>query len=179
MFFWHFCISKSYYALVYFVVELMTYVSAPAQYLVVIKGLNDTTSNLRLLVRSKERSDVVLDEIETQSSDTSTLFTMVQLNTTSHLLLQWNGDAMEEDHNRTSLYKVDPSSYTITNKVNKDFVMKPSNRTSRRLGNWVRSHNFGNELDFDYQRGLFVAKQPAEYIVLVNARTIAKKDEQR
>ena len=157
----------------------MTYVSSPAQYLVVIKSLNDTTSNLRLLVRSKERSDIILDEVETQPSDTFSFFTIVQLNTTSHLVLQWNGDTMDDDRNRTSLYKIDPSSYTITNQLNKDFAMKPSNITSRRLGNWVRSHEFGNELDFDYRRGIFVAKQPAEYIVLADVRTISKKDEKR
>ena len=162
-----------------FIIELTTYVSRPGQFLVVINDLNSTMSNLKLLVKATARTDFILDEVESQSNDASTLFTIVQLNATSHLSLQWSGNIRDDDNNRTSLYLLDPSTYTITSHVVKDFVMRPSNRSSRRIGNWVKSQKYGNEMEFDYKRGLFVAKQPAEYMLLVIVRTIAKKYEKR
>ena len=152
----------------------------PAQYLVAVKGLNNTVSNFKLLTKSKRKQDVILARIGgNHLNDFDTLYSIVLLNETSHLSLQWYGEPVNADRNRTSLYEVDPSSYTITLQLKNDFVIKPSNRTSRLIRNWRKSHSFGNELDFDYKRSLFIAKQPGEYLVVVNGRTIAKQNQKR
>ena len=164
---------------IYSFAELVTRVSEPAKYLVVINGENETISDLQLLVESRGRKDVIFDQVDAVSSNFFSLFTIVVLNTTSQISLQWKGEAMESDRNRSSLYRIERSTYTITNRLAEDFLITPSNRTSHRILNWIRSHRFGNELKFDYKRSIFIAKEPGEYMLIVNARTIAKNNFKR
>ena len=157
----------------------MTRVSEAAKYLVVINGDNETISNLQLLVESKERKDIIFDDVDVASGNTFSLFAIVKLDTTSQVSLRWKGQAIESDRNRSSLYRIERSTYTITNRLAEDFLITQSNRTSHRVRNWKRSHRFGNELKFDYKRSIFIAGEPGEYMLLANARTIAKNNGKR
>lgn len=136
-------------------------------------------SDLKLLVNAKHKYDVILDSVDSQDKSLSTLFTVVLLNKTSPLFLMWKGDSGDNDYNKTTLYKVNPSSYTINVQVSNDNVMHPSNQTSRIVQKWAKSHSFGNELAFDYKRSLFIAKQPGEYLLVVSARTSSERSVRR
>lgn len=164
---------------IYFALELSTYVAKSANYLVAVKGSNQTTSGVQMSVKSGEMNEVVIDKVDIKANSFNTFYTVVHLNETSHLSLIWNGTLSSEDRNKTVLYEVDQSSYSVTLHVSIDTAMQPCNKTSQRIRNWVKSHTFGNELNFDYGRSLFIAQQPGEYLVSANVRTVSELGRKR
>ena len=161
-------------------VEYKTLKNRP--YIVVVSNINSTLNNFRLTKRKddeKKASDVIVDYRGTATPENKPVFAVVYLGNYERLVLECEDSANSFDANMTTLYEIPSSNAGITLTLVENLVMKPSNRTSRVLVGWERILNFKNELQFDFQHGLLISKQPAEYLFVVNFRFAAKRKGKR
>ena len=157
--------------------ELSYTVKNPGHYLIAINNGNKSLGNFKLL----HDRDEIIDFVAATRSKGSSLYVAALLKPLSNIALQWVGETSDFNENSTKLYMLNREDRGVSLSLKRNFIVSPSNKSSTLVTGWQKDGivDFAIGQEFDLKRGLFIAKQPSEYLITVVGNFVAATKRRR
>ena len=157
--------------------ELFFTVKDPGHYLIAINNGNKSLGNFKLLLDDGK----IIDFVTATRSKGNSIYVAVRLKPLSNIALQWVGETSDFNENSTKLYMLNLEDRGVSLSLKRDFIINPSNKSSTLVTGWQKDGlaDFAIGQEFDLERGLFIAKQPSEYLITFIGNFVASTKRKR